>query len=122
MKGESPVTRLQQAEFEIASWLRSHVASSELEVVLQRDLKGSEVLLQSVDQPLVGLAAYLRQVLDSDSLLRELVRSADVEWGRTMNEQPHLEKESSRPHPDDPYTIDSVRKTLSGLLGQLTVG
>src|SRR4029079_5724764 len=44
MKGESPVTRMQQAEIEIGSWLRSHLTDSggALEVVLHRRIKGSE--------------------------------------------------------------------------------
>jgi hypothetical protein len=121
MKGESPVTRLQQAQFEISSWLRSHVASGGLEVVLTRDVKDSELLLQHVDQPLLGLAIHFRQILDSDHRLKELVRHADTEWGRMMQERPFFDQEGSPPHPDDPYTIESVRNTLSGLLKQLKV-
>ena len=60
MKGESPVTRLQQAEIEIESWLRSHLADTggALQVVLHRHVKGSELLLNNFDQPLVVLASY----------------------------------------------------------------
>src|SRR5882757_6285000 len=38
MKGESPVARMQQAEIEIGSWLRCHLADSggTLEIVLHR--------------------------------------------------------------------------------------
>jgi len=58
MKGESPVTRLQQAEAQIESWLRSHLADAggALRVVLYRHVKGSELLLNNFDQPLVVLA------------------------------------------------------------------
>src|SRR5436309_1319048 len=86
MKGESPVTRLQQAEIKIASWLRIHLADAggALEVVLHRAVKGSELLLNNPDQPLVVLAAVCQRVLDSDHLLKELVRQADVEWGSMM--------------------------------------
>src|SRR5262245_30111549 len=83
MKGESPITRLQQAETEIALWLRTHLAG-ELGFVLHRDIKESELLLKNLDQPpLVVLASYCQRVVDSDYSLRELVRNADVEWGRT---------------------------------------
>ena len=84
MKGESPITRMQQAEIEIGSWLRSHLtdAGGALEVVLHRRVKGSELLLNNFDQPLVVLASYCQQVLDSDYLLKEVVREADIEWGR----------------------------------------
>ncbi len=121
MKGESPVARLQQAEIEIASWLRSHLtdAAGALEVVLHRDVKGSELLLDNFDHPLVVLGAYCHQVLESDYLLKELVRNADIEWGRIMGERPHFEKEDSPRHPNDPYTIESVRNTLLELLAQL---
>src|SRR5262249_39828622 len=60
MKGESPVARMQQAEMEIGSWLRTHLtdASGALEVALHREVKGSELLLNNFDQPLIVLAAY----------------------------------------------------------------
>jgi hypothetical protein len=121
MKGESPVTRKQQAEIEIGSWLRSHLtdAGGALEVVLHRRLKGSELLLNNFDQPLVVLASYCQQVLDSDYLLKEVVREADIEWGRLMQERPHFEKEGMPAHPDDCYTVESVRGTMSDLIEQL---
>ncbi len=124
MKGESPITRMQQAEIEIKIWLTSHLAEAggALQVVLNRHVKGSEVLLNNLDQPLVVLASYCQRVLDSDYLLQELVRDADVEWGRVMGERPYFEKEGSPRHPDDPYTVESVRNALSGLLKQLAAG
>src|SRR6516162_4717378 len=124
MKGVSPATRKQQAEAEIEDWLRRHMSAGdgELQVVLLRRVKGSELLLNNFDQPLVVLAAFCRQVLDSDYLLRELVREADVEWGRVQGERPYFESEGSPPDPDDPYTFESVRKTLAGLIEQLGAG
>jgi hypothetical protein len=121
MKGESPVTRMQQAETEIASWLRDYLADTggALQVVLHRYVKGSELLLNNFDQPLVVLADYCQHVLDSDYLLKELVRDADVEWGRVMGERPYFQKEGSPPDADDPYTVESVRNALSELLKQL---
>jgi hypothetical protein len=121
MKGESPVARMQQAEAEIASWLRRHLADAggALRFVLHRNVKASELLLNNFDQPLVVLAGYCRRVLDSEYLLEELVRDADVEWGRVMGERPYFEKEGSPRHPDDPYTVESVRNALSGLLEKL---
>ena len=88
MKGASPVSPVQQAETEIGSWLRSHVA----------DTSG---------------------VLASDYLLKELVREADVEWGQRMDERPYFEKEGSTPHPNDPYTVESVRTALSDIMKRL---
>jgi hypothetical protein len=121
MKGVSPVTRLQQAAVEIENWLRYHMSAGEgeLQIVLLRRVKGSELLLNNFEEPLVVLGAYCRQVLDSDYRLKELVDEADVEWGRVQGERPHFEKEGSPPDADDPYTIESVRKTLAGLIKQL---
>jgi hypothetical protein len=123
MKGESPITRLQQAETEIGSWLRTHLgdAGGALELVLHRYVKGSDLLLANYDQPMAVLAGYCQRVLDSDYLLEELTRDADIEWGRVMGERPHFEREGSPRHPDDPYTVESVRNALSRLLQQLAV-
>jgi hypothetical protein len=38
-----------------------------------------------------------------------------------MGERPHFEREGSPRHPDDPYTVESVRNALSRLLQQLAV-
>ena len=121
MKGASPVSPVQQAEIEIGTWLRSHVtdATGALPVVLHRHLKGSEPLLDNLDQPLVAVAGYCQHVLDSDYLLKELVREADVEWGQRMDERPYFEREGSPQRPGDPYTVESVRKALGEVLEQL---
>jgi hypothetical protein len=124
MKGVSPVTGMEQAAVEIENWLTQHLSAGngELQVVLLRRVKGSELLLNNFEQPLVVLAAFCRRVLDSDYLMKELVREADVEWGRVQGERPHFETEGSPPDPDDPYTFESVRKTLAGLIEQLGAG
>jgi hypothetical protein len=124
MKGVSPVTRMQQAAVEIENWFRHHMSAGndELQVVLLRRVKASELLLNNFDQPLVVLAGFCQQVLDSHYLLQELVREADVEWGQVQGERPYFEREGSPPHPDDPYTFESVRKTLAGLIEQLGAG
>jgi hypothetical protein len=124
MKGESPVTRMAQATVEIENWLRGHLTDSggALQVVLHRHVKQSELLLDHFDQPLVALGDYCRLVLDSEYLLKELVRDTDVEWGRMMGERPFFEKEDAPPQADDPYTVESARRILLGLLGQLASG
>jgi hypothetical protein len=124
MKGVSPVAPLRQAEAEIEDWLRRHLADpgGGLQAALLRGVKGSELLLNNFGQPLVVLAGHCQRILSSDCLLEELVRDADAEWGRVFGEQPHFEEKGSPPHPDDPYTVDSVRNTLSGLLQQLARG
>lgn len=124
MKGASPVARMEQAAFEIESWLRRHVsaAEGELQVALVCRIKGSELLLHHYEQPLSVLATYCQRILDSDYQLQELVREADVEWGRVQGERPHFEHDGGPAHSDDPYTLDSVRKTLARLINQLASG
>jgi hypothetical protein len=124
MKGVSPVTGKDQAAAEIDNWLTEHLppGNAELQVVVLRLIKDSELLLKNFEQPLAVLAAGCQRVLGSDFLLKELVRNADVEWGRVQGERPFFEHEGSPPDSDDPYTLESVRKTLAGLLEQLKAG
>jgi hypothetical protein len=124
MKGVSPVTRKHQSEVEIESYLERHLmdAAGILPVALLRRVKESELLLNNFDKPLFVLASYIQRVLDSEYLLKELVQEADIEWGRTFGERPYFEKVGCPPDPNDPYTIESVRVSLSGLMEKLTAG
>jgi hypothetical protein len=123
MKGESPVTRLQQAVAEIQEYLDRHLvdAAGGLSGVLLRQVRESELLLKSFEEPLVALSGYVQYILSSEYLLKELVREADVEWGRVFDERPHFERDSCPPAPDDPYTLESVGAALIQLLAELTV-
>jgi hypothetical protein len=73
-------------------------AEGALRAVLHRHLKGSTVLLDNLDRPLVALAEYSPRPARSDSLLKEIVSEADVEWGRAMDERPHFEREGAAHH------------------------
>ena len=74
LKGESPVARPQQAEAEIESWLRSHLAHSgvALRAVLHRDVTGSELLLNNFD---VADKASRRHLIELNSLENKTLRS-----------------------------------------------
>ena len=124
MKGVSPVTRKQQAEAAIQEYLGRNLADAAgaLPGVLLRQVSESELLLDNLDLPLVVLAGYVRSVLGSEYLLKELVREADVEWGRAIGERPHFEQEGHPPRSDDPYTAESVRIALSQLVEKLNAG
>jgi hypothetical protein len=124
MKGVSPVTRQQQAIAEIQEYLSQHLADAAgvLSGVVLRQVKESELLLNGLDRPLVVLAGYVRQVLDSGYDLRELVREVDADWGRVFGERPRFERDGCPPAPDDPYTLESVRVALTQLAGGLTAG
>jgi hypothetical protein len=122
MKGVSPVTRTQQAVVEIQEYLNRHLtdAGGVLSSVLLRRVEASELLLKAPDQPLVVLGDYVRRVLESAYGLSELVREADVEWGRVFGERPRFEKAGCPPAADDPYTLESVRSALARLVEELT--
>ena len=124
MKGASPVSPVQQAETEIGNWLGSNLQddAGQLTLVLRRQLKGSRLLLDSLDRPLDALTAYLRRLIATDEMLKEVVREADVEWGRSMDERPHFEREGSPPDRDDPYTVEHVRQALVDALRKLPDG
>ncbi len=121
MKGESPVARMRQAEIEIETWLGRNLLDSGggLKLALNRRVKGSELLLTGYDQPLVALGDYCRQVCESEYLLAEVVREADVEWARAMGERPLFDRPGEAHHPDDPYTVESVRRKLTELIEKL---
>jgi len=122
MKGVSPISRKQQSASVIEIYLNHHLRDSggALRSVLITRVKESDLLLQGYEQPLVVLAAYVQRVLDSEFRLHELVREADVEWGRVFGERPHFEREGHTPHPDDPYTFESIRRMLKVLVDDLT--
>src|SRR5262245_25721640 len=122
MKGVSPVDRKQQAVIEIQEYVSRHLAdpAGVLSGGLHRQVTESELLLKGFEQPLVVLADFVRLVLGSEYALRELVREADVEWGRLFGERPRLDRDGCPPAPDDPYTVESVRAAIVHLVKGLT--
>jgi len=124
MKGVSPVDRRQQAVAEIQEYIGRHLADAggTLSGVLLRTVKESELLLKGFEQPLVVLDGFIRLVLGSEYALTELVREADMEWGRVFGERPRFDREGCPPAPDDPYTLESVRTALARLADGLTAG
>lgn len=121
MSGASPVSEVDQAGAEVGNWLRVHVSdpAGALKAVMHRHIKASRLFLDRIDRPLDAVAAYAERLLVSEELLKELVREADVEWGRMMDDRPHFEREGEAPNPDDPYTLEGVRNVLRAVAGQL---
>jgi len=124
LKGASPVPPMQQTEAAIANYLGSHLddPGGVLAQVMLRYVKASEILIENFDQPAVVLARYVNQVLNSETMLKDLVREADVERARMLGERPQFEREGRPPDPDDPYTVASVRTALTRLLQKSTRG
>jgi len=121
MKGVSPVTRKHQAEAAIEYFLHRNLneTGGVLGTVLLRRVGESDLLIAAYDQPLTALANYLGQIVDSDYLLKALVRETDAEWGRVFGERPHFDRPGCPADPDDPYTSESVRTALSRLMDAL---
>ena len=71
------------------------------------------------DAPLYALAEMLQPLLTQDAYLREFVRRVDMRWGQLYDERPHFEQPGHPPHPDDEYTIASVRSQLQGLMAAI---
>ena len=124
LKGASPVPPIQQTEAAIANYLGSHLddPGGVLARVMLRYVRASEILIENFDQPAVVLARYVNQVLNSETMLKDLVREADVEQARMLGERPQFEREGRPPDPDDPYTVASVRTALIRLLQKSTRG
>ena len=122
LKGASPVPPIEQTEAAIANYLRAHLddPGGVLAQVMLRYVRASEILIENFDQPAVVLAGYVNQVLNSETMLKDLVREADVERGRMLGERPQFEREGRPPDPDDPYTLASVRNALTRLLEEST--
>ena len=122
MKGASPVSPVRQAEMEVGAWLRANVSDTPgfLHLVLHRNVKGSPLLLENIEQPLIALRGYCQEILHSDYRLADLVREADVEWGRAVDERPCFDRPGTESNPDDPYTIQGVRRALTGIVGLLS--
>ena len=122
LKGASPVSHKRQAELEIEQYLASHLADSEgaLSVVLKRRVLASAALLEArYERPLEALAALSERILASTARLRAFVRLVDAEWGRIYAERPYFDREGAPPRAGDPYTLESVRESLSRLLERL---
>ncbi len=118
MKGASPISRLQQAQVKVDEHLKQRLDDrlGILVTVLSRQVREGRLLLESVDHPLAAIRAHVQAVLGSTYLLEELVRETDMEWGQVFGERPYFEREGRAADPDDPYTVASVRATLSQFL------
>lgn len=122
LKGASPVTRKRQAEIEVKRYLQDQLNDTEgaLRAVLLRQVTESEILLEaSYEKPLAALTRIAERLLDSEERLRRFVDKVDTEWGRIYLERPHFERGDGPPDRGDPYTLTSVRATLTDLLARL---
>ncbi len=124
IKGASPVSRLDQARQAVAWAVRGRLRDREgaLVTVVVREVAESRHLLDRPEAPAEALRAWVVAILDDGERLAEVVRAADAEWGRMLGERPFFDRADAAPHPDDPYTADSVRRALAGLREDLERG
>jgi hypothetical protein len=117
--GGSPVSELEQARLEIISWIQSHLADPETALIItfiQYIRQEEDLLTQNLQKPLVALKNILLRIVENQSEIIELTRKVDSEWGRLFQERPYFQVEGKAAHPLDPYTYESIEKTLRGLV------
>ncbi|MBD0334341.1 MAG: hypothetical protein ICV62_02530 [Cyanobacteria bacterium Co-bin13] len=119
MKGESPIPPLVQAITQINLCLDQHLDDSigALQAVLQTWVKAQDAQVSRyMNRPLAALQEILQDILNTPETLYEVVRQADVRWGQIFDERPYFQQPGQAPHPNDAYTHESVRATLTALL------
>lgn len=119
LRGESPVPKLIQVKNELQGFVRSHLsdASGALQATLLDLIQTDDVVCsRHFDAPLRALVDMLQPLLDREACLREFVWRVDMRWGQMYGERPHFERPGQPPHPDDEYTIESVRSQLQDFM------
>ena len=118
-KGAQAVPEHKQAQVQIGGFIREHLRDSsgalksELEVMITEN----HVLVgEHVDAPLQAIRVVVQSILGNDPSLFEFVRQVDQRYGQKYGVRPHFQAPGEDPHPDDPYTHDSVRAALRDLL------
>jgi hypothetical protein len=119
LKGASPTPLIHRAALNLSHWLDANLEDAEgalRRVIVRAVGEHPDLLAQHADDPAGAMASWLPALLAQPPLLAELVRQADVEWGRLYAERPYFERDGSPAHPDDPYTRQDVHRRLTALL------
>jgi len=123
LKGASPVSPSVQLILGIQGLLEIHLPDQEgslTRTILSQLEANLPLLAEHHGHPQAALGQYLRQILDSETNLKQLVRDTDARWGRDYDEQPYFEKPGQPADPEDPYTNEKVELLLKLLFEQLT--
>lgn len=118
-KGESLVPPLVQVKNELIVFIRNHLQdpSGALQAVLLDLIQTDNVVCSRYfGAPMLALAELLQSLITQDVYFRDFVRQVDMRWGQMYGERPHFEIPGQPPHPDDEYTMASVRSQLEELL------
>lgn len=119
LKGESLVPPLIQVKNELTVFMRNHLRDPEgaLQATLLDLIQADDVVCSRYfEAPLQALVEILQPLVTQDAALRNFVRRVDMRWGELYGERPHFEIPGQPPHPDDQYTVASVRSQLQDLL------
>jgi len=122
MKGESPISPLEQSITALTQLIDQHTPdpSGALKSVLCRRVRDNELLVaRHLKQPCNVLQEIIDTILASDYAIQEFVRQVDVRWGEIYHERPMFQSKDLAPHPDDEYTYEPVRQDLILLLEKL---
>lgn len=122
LKGESPVSRQDQAISALTGWIDQQTPdpSGALKSILRRQVRSNELLVAShLEQPFNVLRQRIDSILANDYALEEFVRQVDVRWGELYQERPLFQRAGQAPDPADEYTHESVRQVLILLRAKL---
>ena len=122
MKGESPVSKQEQAITALTQWIDQQTPdpSGALKSTLRRLVQNNRLLVERhLQQPRNALREMIDTILASDYALQEFVRQVDVRWGELFQEHPMFQQADQAPDPADEYTCESVHQDLILLLKKL---
>ena len=122
MKGESPISREEQAITLLTQWIDQQTPdpSGALKSILRRQVRGNRPLVvRHLKHPHNALQEIIEAILSSDFAIKEFVRQVDVRWGELYQERPLFQRAGQPADQDDEYTYESVRQDLILLLEKL---
>ncbi|MDY0162167.1 hypothetical protein [Desulfobotulus sp.] len=122
MKGHNPIPALDQIIAKLQVFLENHLQDSSriLLSVLQKTLKENDLqIAQHMESPFEYLHMFIGSHIETPALLHELTRQVDLKWGQIHNEKPFFQKPGEPPHPEDPYSHESVEQKLRELLEKI---
>ncbi len=129
--GGSPVSPLEQVRTAASTLVQEVLPDGDgaLRLVFEQDLRADEKLLGALTggvevwtpeelrpRLMAALAQFAARVLATDAALEEFTRRVDAAWGRLMGERPLFQAPGGPAQPDDPYTHESVRAALQGVV------
>ncbi|MEM8720580.1 MAG: hypothetical protein AAGE84_14970 [Cyanobacteria bacterium P01_G01_bin.39] len=121
LKGESTVPKLVQVITAINTFIDRNLIDPEaaLQAILHQWVKGDPRVSKYKETPLAALGEILQSLINSPPLLYELVHQVDLKWGQMYGERPYFQQPGQLPHPNDPYTHESVKQDLLDLQSKL---